>query len=53
VNSGIVRQGTPRTPQGASVGVYCIQGDNDAVNTVAGFPGPAAFTQPEVQVVKP
>lgn len=53
VNSGIVRQGTPRTPEGTSVGIYCIEGDNDAVNTVAGFPGPAAFTQPELQLTVP
>lgn len=53
VNSGIVRQGTPRTPEGASVGIYCIAGDNAATNTVAGFPGPAAFTQPELQLTVP
>jgi hypothetical protein len=53
VNSGIVRQGSPRTPEGVSVGIYCIDGDKDAVNTVAGFPGPAAFTQPERQIVVP
>jgi hypothetical protein len=53
VNSGIIRQGTPRTPEGVSVGVYCITGDNGAVNSVAGFPGPAAFTQPELQMVVP
>lgn len=53
VNSGIIRQGSPRTPEGVSVGIYCIQGDNAAVNSVAGFPGPAAFTQPELQVKVP
>ena len=53
INSGIVRQGTPRTPEGTSVGVYCIAGDNAAVNSVAGFPGPAAFTQPELQLIEP
>lgn len=53
VNSGIVRQGTPRTPEGTSVGVYCVAGDVAAVNSVAGFPGPAAFTQPELQLVVP
>lgn len=53
LNSGIVRQGTPRTPEGMSVGVYCVMGDNGAVNSVAGFPGPAAFTQPELQLIEP
>lgn len=53
VNGGIVRQGAPRTPEGVSVGIYCIAGDNAAVNTVAGFPGPAAFTQPELEVSVP
>jgi hypothetical protein len=53
VNSGIFREGTPRTPEGTSVGVYCIAGDNAAVNSVAGFPGPAAFTQPETQLTEP
>jgi hypothetical protein len=52
-NGGIIRVGAPHTPEGVSVGVYCIEGDNAAVNTVAGFPGPAAFTQPELQVVVP
>jgi hypothetical protein len=53
VNAGIVRQGAPRTPEGASASVYCITGNNPAVNTVAGFPGPAAFTQPELQLTVP
>ncbi|MCC6848985.1 MAG: hypothetical protein IT294_10835 [Deltaproteobacteria bacterium] len=53
VNGGIVRQGAPRTPEGVSVGIYCIAGDNAATNTVAGFPGPAAFTQPELQLTVP
>jgi hypothetical protein len=53
VNSGIVRQGTPHTPEGASAAVYCIAGNNSSVNTVAGFPGPAAFTQPERQLTVP
>ncbi|MCC6765054.1 MAG: hypothetical protein IT293_10355 [Deltaproteobacteria bacterium] len=53
VNSGIVRQGAPHTPEGVSVGIYCIAGDNAATNTVAGFPGPAAFTQPELQLTVP
>jgi hypothetical protein len=53
LNDGIMRQGTPRTPEGVSVGIYCIDGDKDAVNSVAGFPGPAAFTQPELQIVVP
>ncbi len=53
VNSGIIRQGAPHTPEGVSVGVYCIDGDHPAVDIVAGFPGPAAFTQPELQVVVP
>ena len=38
LNGGIVRQGTPRTPEGASAGIYCIQGDKEAVNLAAGFP---------------
>lgn len=53
VNSGIVRAGVPRTPEGVSVGIYCITGDNAATNSVAGFPGPAAFTQPELQITVP
>jgi hypothetical protein len=53
VNSGIVRQGTPRTPEGVSVGIYCIPGNTPAANTVAGFPGPAAFTQPELAITVP
>ncbi len=53
LNTGIVRQGMPRTPEGVSVGIYCIMGDNNAVNSVAGFPGPAAFTQPELQRTVP
>ena len=53
LNSGILRAGAPRTPEGVSVGVYCIDGDNNAVNSVAGFPGPAAFTQPELQLTVP
>ncbi len=53
VNGGIERQGRPRTPEGVSVGIYCIAGDKEAVNSVAGFPGPAAFTQPELQIVVP
>jgi hypothetical protein len=52
-NGGIVRAGAPHAPEGTSVGVYCIEGDNSAANTVAGFPGPAAFTQPELQLVVP
>ena len=40
-------------PEGTSVGVYCVAGDNAAVNSVAGFPGPAAFTQPELQLIEP
>ncbi len=53
VNGGITREGLPRTPEGRSVGIYCIEGDKEAVNIVAGFPGPAAFTQPELQIVVP
>ncbi len=53
LNGGILRQGAPRTPEGVSVGIYCITGDNAAVNIVAGFPGPAAFTQPERQLSVP
>ena len=53
MNGGIVRQGAPHTPEGASAAVYCIAGNNAAVNSVAGFPGPAAFTQPELQLTVP
>jgi hypothetical protein len=53
VPSGIVRQGAPRTPEGASASVYCIPGNNPSVNGVAGFPGPAAFTQPELLLTVP
>jgi hypothetical protein len=53
VNSGIVRQGAPHEPEGTSVGIYCIAGNNPAVNAVAGFPGPAAFTQPELAISVP
>ncbi len=53
MNGGIVREGAPRTPEGATAAVYCIAGNNAAVNAVASFPGPAAFTQPELQLTVP
>jgi hypothetical protein len=52
VNSGITRTGSPRTPNGESVGIYCVPSNGAAINTTAGFPGPGALTQREtVQVV--
>jgi hypothetical protein len=52
VNSGIIRIGSPRTPNGDSAGVYCVPANKTAINTSAGFPGPGALIHHEtVQVV--
>jgi hypothetical protein len=53
VNSGIIRSGTPRTPDGVSAAVYCVPGNSAAINTVAGFPGPGAVYQVETMLVVP
>ncbi len=53
VNSGIIRTGTPRTPNGESGAIYCVPGNNIAINSGAGFPGPGALIQRETMLVTP
>ena len=53
VNSGIIRIGSPRLPEGHSAAVYCVPGDATAINTSAGFPGPGALIQHETVTVVP
>jgi hypothetical protein len=53
VNSGIIRTGNPRTPNGESGGAYCVPGNATAINTTAGFPGPGALIQHETVYYTP
>jgi hypothetical protein len=53
LNTGIVRQGVPRTPVGISAGAYCVPSNGPAVNSGAGFPGGSGLISPEEVVVFP
>jgi hypothetical protein len=54
VNSGIIRTGNPRTPNGESGGAYCVPATNGgSINATAGFPGPGALIQHETVLYTP
>jgi hypothetical protein len=47
VNEGIVRVGSPGTPDAVGAATFCIaQTGTSAIDNVAGLPGPGALTQP-------
>jgi len=55
VNTGIIRIGTPRSPNpngdGVSAATYCVPQNGGAIDTSAGFAGPGAVIQPESVIV--
>lgn len=53
VNSGIVRTGSPGTPDRDTAAIYCVPGNGGAIDTSAGFPGPGALIQHETVMVVP
>lgn len=53
VNSGIIRTGTPRTPNGESGGAYCVPSNATGIDSTAGFPGPGALIQRETVIYTP
>ena len=53
VNSGLVRTGTPGSPERETAGVYCVPSNDPGINISAGFPGPGALIQRETVIVVP
>ncbi len=53
VNSGIVRIGSPGTPNRDTAAIYCVPGNGGAIDTSAGFPGPGALIQHETVITVP
>ncbi len=53
VNSGIIRTGSPGTPDRDTAAIYCVPGNGGAIDTSAGFPGPGALIQHESVIVVP
>jgi hypothetical protein len=51
VNPTILRSGTPGTPDRTTAAIFCIAATGeDAVDAVAGLPGPGAITQPATTI---
>ena len=51
VNPTIVRQGAPGVPKRTTAAIFCLTPTGqDAVDGVAGLPGPGAITQPAMTI---
>lgn len=53
VNSGIVRTGTPGSPDRETAAIYCVPSNGGAIDISAGFAGPGALIQRETVMVVP